>query len=356
MKDQKNLIVLYKDHTIQIQSPDKFKYHKSMKYILSPELSYRTNGFMMLKPNEYMNFTKANIKVTLQYRWYDYGNDEYYSSTFNKMNKDYNNLIDFYDALHSLYRMYYVDFIMSTASNYETFNMVDLKEIEITLYDKKEVSYHKHIDYSNNTKITKDSSELLLLQMLMKIEDIFDLRDEELKTHKLLVMDYQNMMWDIRSDIHNSKLIYGMRLFRTRTIYFMEDNIISCLDNIGKALIDEKVIDVTHDYSVKNFQFIKEEEVNDFDVYEDYIYHIDFSYNDIIEYILYLPMVYLNILLIYSKFIFEDTDLNFDIITHIVIENSYTGKNAYLLFNKDKLPTIVDFFRAIIEAWGESNR
>jgi len=355
MKDNKNLIILYKDQSIKIKSPEKFKYDKLMKYVLSPVLSYDINGFIMLKPNKYMNFTKAHIKVTMQFCWYDAGNDEYYSTVFNTIDKDYTNIVEFYDALHSLNRMYYVDFITSTASDYNTFSMIDLKDIEVTMYKNKEEIYHKYIDYTNKKDIAEHPLSLNLLQMLDQLEDIYCPVDEDLKKHKLLVMDYNNMMWDIRSDIHNSNMIYGLRLFHTNTIYFMEDNIISCLDNIGRVLIEQKVVNADHDYTIKNFAYITEEEVNDFDVYENYIYHIDFKYNDVIEYILYIKMLYINIILIYSDFIFDrDEDpIHFDIITHLIMQNSYTGKDAYLLFNKDHIPTIIDFFKAIIEAWGE---
>jgi hypothetical protein len=135
----------------------------------------------------------------------------------------------------------------------------------------------------------------------------------------------------------------------------MNYNELSILDNIDDSISNQFIIEKKHieNKSKKEISSMTPNEIRDISFYDYYKYDMEHRFEYIIEFILYIQLIYSNIILIYNDFVFNGSDTKFDIITALELKNAYTKKLINMTFSSKGILSISDFFNKIILEWGE---
>lgn len=295
------VIGLMKNHTVL----KKKSFHKFMKRF--DDIEYMLfiaddtlHTFIMHKPKDYMKkFAKAIITFQCAIRHYslDEIGTENYPLIMNSVSKEVNDIPELINYLHSLNRIRYWNKLSS--SNEEVFyEIIDFTQFNISMYDSKNnIIFEKKMDIKNQYGLFG------IDEILKEISKVY--KPNDFSGNKFLDIDEK---WSFTNEIKNDYGIYGVYLNRTKSIQFMyKEDIHFLISNIKSFYC----CTTTFDKKFVSKEKI-EEELNEFDMIEMKSSRIDYSpnthirFNDIweielsgyIEFIVYLPYFYSNLILI----------------------------------------------------------
>lgn len=343
----KNIILLMKDNTISLVNDKKFHCTNNIKYVIIPIIEYNANTYLMIKANQYMNFTKAVVKINLTYKWRDFcESSSDIDNNFAHIEKEYTNIIEFYNALHSLNRYVYANTMLKSCSNWEYCSFIDAPIFSITLYDNKRVLYTKTIYTSSG-----DSDNLI--NILSNIKDIYNPKANTInKDEHLMIL---NNRWKISAE-NNKDAIYGIRLYNTDSIYFMDYKKYAVFSDISFFSLSMNVMGALDKKHIVKNRNISEDDIENGEMYEEYIYIASHpAKNDAIEYFSYVNLIYTIFLLIFERFVFE-VDANtcecFDLYTFIDMSSGYNFDKISFNYNMEAVPSLDDVEEIILREWG----
>lgn len=342
----KKIILLNKDHSIQIVKENKFKYNKNIKYVLIPIVEFDINSYLMLKPNKYMEFTKASVEISMIYTNVDIYNDEFYRDEFPKQKKEFTSLIEFYNYIHTIDRLSYINHIINCQFSYEkNLEIMNIKEINIILYNNKDIIYK--LNFINELSIEfEEVMDESIKDIKSIIKDIYKCKNKDLSEKILYISDHNNQ-WALKDDIKEDG-IYTINLFHTNLLYFLDKNTITFLNkSIQSIFVSHYLIDLSDEYAdILDFKsFIRNYDEDDEFEY-DYFTILLYSINDYIEYFLYIDYINMMLRFIFEYIIFSETKSDFDIYFYIKIYLK-NRKEIKVKFNKDTLYNLKDIINIV---------
>lgn|SRR5574343_96374 len=379
----RKLILLMKSGKIKIIKEKSFEYSSKIKYVLIPIESYDSNTYILLKANPIMDFESVKLHVVLNYIWDDDYNDESYNKEFACINKEYTSIVELYNMIHSIYRIKFVNNVMSYSTDFENINAIVPTQFDIDFLLKDKSHYRKSFNSKINAVLDDSGAEILSL--ITSIKDFYNSADKELHNSDNVVINQYTNTWEFTSKISDANCIYGLRLHDTASIYFVPYDIVSILDNINSSVFKKHVIadnrvmsrpniingeiindeilnyrdnlnsDKTHYIEYEITPDYKGVNIDDYELYDEFIYGAKRPINDTLEKIIYDRMLSMLIVLVYDKFVFDGeygSDY-FNIITQITVSNSYRKKNIDYTYDIQNSPSIIDFFKRMINEWGE---
>lgn len=317
----KRLIILNKNHTIEIIKEKKFRYSNKMKYILIPIIEYGIDSYIMLKPNKFMNFTKAEIEIEMAFKVFiDGESTEFY---FPIINKEVFSIIELYNYLHSLNRYSYFNDIMGFIIN-DVIEILTITKFKITLFNNKDIIYEKDIEneYENYEDELYGDGNGPILKIYNLLKDIYTLKDKDIYKKYLFLSEDKNE-WKIEENFYkkNENSIIGIDLYNSSSIYFMTALELAFIKNELDSIYSSMyVMDLSDKYQMDDSKYINPRvfeieyiENDDLPYYNEYEVRF-YNIQNIMEYLIYLNMI--SILL---QFIYQEAILDFDTTTEINI-------------------------------------
>ncbi len=342
------LIILYKDGSISIIKEKRFKYNKKMKYVLVPINSYDIeNTFICLYANKYMDFEKAEIEVDMLIaRYDDYDKDEITDTNPLTMgNISTTSVIDFYNYLHSLYKIELFNNIIN--ANMENPNQIniDLLNFKVRLFENGETLFefsNNRIDeYSDEPEEFETVIDVDFYAIHKKLEKIYKPINSDMLYNETLAIDYSKKKWVMKKKFKpNENYIWGIALDTTHSMYFMRSEELSAYDTKFNSTrhLNLDIISAENDVDIDSFGNL--DELSEFlfesgtvDYYDSIAMYI--THRLMLEVVVYIKYIYSTIMFVFNELMGNDA---YDIITTI----SFNGYRSIIIFNRSQLPTMID--------------
>lgn len=218
----KKICLLNKDNTCKVISMNKHFDISDVKYVLIP-----LNGIdahILVKPNEYMNFTKAIVcyepEIVISNDFYDDVDETNY--WLNKITIEITNIVDFYNFLHSINRIEYSN---SFTNEYDLYNEIEgnyisIKSMDIKLFQNNLLIYELHY----TAKCRNDEFDISSYKLLDELKPIYRLFKN--KDNKYLSI--KNNKWNL-VDYPEENSLVGVYLDNTCSICIFPDHVLKIL-------------------------------------------------------------------------------------------------------------------------------
>jgi hypothetical protein len=218
------LILLNSNNECKSVSDKKPIDYSNTKAILIPLEGLETH--IVLKPHEYLNFTSAVVRYSIQIVSINSTDDLYNDiDQLDEVTIKTDSLVKFYSLINSLDR---VDFTNSFVSEYDIYRDVDgsyiyIDHLSVTLYKGNDVIY------SSDYKAEKVLYGFLGTHhdLRRSIKDIYNIYKKNNKDYLII----KNNQWKFSSKIEDDSLV-GIRLLETDSIYIMPSNLAYTLNRI----------------------------------------------------------------------------------------------------------------------------
>jgi len=265
------LVLLNRNGKCKVVSNTKDIDVDKVKYILIPLKGFETH--IMLKPNNYLNFTKAHIKYTIEIVSGMY-EDEYESEILENVDIDVDNVIDFYSLIHSLNRIEYSNSFISECDVCNIFegSYLHVKNINITLYIDDKVIYHINV----NSTPCVNSLIVEHYGLFDKIKPVYDTFKN--KGNKYLCI--KNNRW-VLVDTPEKDSLVGIYLDNTESLYIIPDDVLSMLSIVSSIEYRKCIFSASSEQNNKDItkinKLIKNQTITEIDLDE----FVDLKYIDL---------------------------------------------------------------------------
>lgn len=321
----RNSILLLKDNSIRIVEKslrkDIHKYEDKIEYMLV-QVGNENGSFILHKINKFIgNFTKAVISfspIVLRHSYII--EDELKYEQLPAVVKEIFSIEELLQYLHSLNRMRYCNKISNSNESFE-YDLIEFISFDMLLYNDKNIIYESHVH-----------EHLGPLDILNRIKRVYK---PITKLNKLLRIT--NHDWKLVTSMKDNDVI-GIPLEYTKSYQFLSgreyDIITSTIkDMYCSSIIYNPNVD-TIEEGYEYIDYISEYLLNSGTVrFHDIWTHI---INDYLEYIIYLPTIYTNLLT--GAEIIDSLKVNnsYDIKTNITITTLCGKKREYQFISNSK--------------------
>ena len=317
---ENNIILLNRNKTVKVIKNEKKIFKNDCKYLLIPVLCAESNCFIMIKNKELLDFSYADISVTLRY----YAFEPEDSLPFNRVDKRVSSITDLINFIHSIDRIDFVNYVM----NFTVWDVgyeVRIEEFSITLYKDDVITYSLSLHgYDANS-----------YNLMDRLEDLYETANRKFmmpKENDFLII--KNNKWELSNRIIPNSVV-GLSLSPSQSIYFIESDEYKELYGLVK--------DVTYSGYVYNVKEMNEL-ILDVDLFESEETTIEgYSYYElkgtlqgvtgVIELLIYLEYLYNVTLFSFNEILYS---------VEIYENKKYTGFDIYFsleinLFNDDSI-------------------
>lgn len=297
----RKIIILNKDHSIEMVKRVKNKILDKCEYLLVPIEEYDIGSFVMLKPNKYLSkFEYAKVSfssiITKEYQDIDFDHaKERNIYTLDTVSKTLYSLVEFINYMHSLNKLVYINSLANAGEFEASVSSIKFSYFNIEIYDKKDLIYSVKLEYPEYQNLYPDN--ILYMPQIKKLYDPI-IQDEENGYTRKDYIRIKNNKWKFKSNFTDDG-IYGVSLFKTKSIYFTVPEVFQVFD-LCKTLYCGNFQYNSHDY--ENHYSIEEiakewpEIYEDTDLPDTYGFRTyDVWYSDtssMIEYIIHLKCIY----------------------------------------------------------------
>lgn len=305
-------ILLKKDKSVETLKVDKRLPLNECSYILVPIMEFDVGTFVAFEPDKIWNkISKVVITFEMAIIKADGENEKALSIQIcNSLNKECYSLYDTVNYLHSLNRLFYIN-TFCYGNEFGEYTNIEFTKFQITAFDKKDILYEYSFDGKSDKK---KSPEDILKKIKLFYNPTFPMDTDYLYI--------SNNKWDIKKNIKNVNAIYGVGLPDTKSIIFLEYQILTLFQNIKSlfsgSYLYNKVL-FTPDYTTEEIVTQYDDCISGtlpmevcFRYYDTILVHT----THILEYIIYIKTMYHNMVVITE---FE----NFNSFTNAIIMKTW---------------------------------
>ena len=349
-----NIVLLKKNGKVKVakRESDIFKY--DCKYILIPMLDYDLNTFIMIKPKELLEFTTAEIEVTLQLKKFE--GDHFPSIVeFANIKKSVNSVTEFINLIHSIDRMDYVNYITNSDVEYDFTEIIDIQKISIKIFRENTIIYNYKFESPYGDGYSNKSNCMIVTLELSKI---YELKNKDLQSYKTNgFINIRNNRWSIDKFPDKNSLI-GINLNISQTIFFTEYEVYE-LFNFCNCLKCESYVfnrdDI--DLSIQEYEILDNIDDGTIEVYANSNPNnstFTLMENDsiaLLEFLIYLKIIYTITIVKFNMILFNvqdnpNTKFGFDMCLDLRIINKYKDE-LKLSITKNNIPKLDELIRKI---------
>ena len=335
-----NIVLLNKNKEVKIINKESDIMNYKPEHILIPMIEYDTNTFIMIKPKKkLLNFTNIEIEVGLQLK----SNinitqsEDCEAIELFTLKKSFTNIVEFINFIHSIDRIDYVNYILNSEAFYE-YELIDVKYISIIVFNDNKIIY-KYSFISSYECNYENKSNCYFVSL--KLEELYEPSNNHFRD---MFINIKNNKWSIDEKPYVDSII-GINLLVSQSVYFIEYDILHLFKN--KQLEVNLYVFNKTDVELHNYNYLDIDKLIEDDAMEIY-FNRSLIQKDIfliIEFLLYIKLSYVIIMMLYNKIHYNVYDDGFDMYLNILLKDKKSNSDININILKDDIPS----FNKIVE-------